>query len=99
MEKTILGALPSLFQSLGTAGDPAAEFYNTFQRAADDHDNGFVKKYDEDLNSTLIFVSIFPAHRRRRRELCIGDRLVYSPRSQALSLSTFNGSLNRISRK
>ena len=40
--------------------DPAVEFYDKFKHAADDHDNCFIKKYDEDLNSTLIFVSIFP---------------------------------------
>jgi len=55
----MLKALPALFPSLGTTNNPAAEFYNKFQRAADDHDRDFIKKYDEDLNSTLIFVSIF----------------------------------------
>ena len=62
MEEAMLKALSSLFPSVGTTSDPAVEFYNKFQRAADDHDYGFIKKYDEDLNSTLIFVSVFPTH-------------------------------------
>ena len=57
----MLKALQNLFPSLGATGDPATEFYNKFQRAADDHDQGFIKRYDDDLNTTLIFVSVFPA--------------------------------------
>ena len=57
----MLKALPTLFPNLlGTTRNPGAEFYDKFLRAADDHDRGFVKKYDEDLNSTLVFVSVFP---------------------------------------
>jgi len=56
----MLKALPTLFPNLlGTTSNPAVEFYNKFQRTADDHDRDFIKKYDEDLNSTLIFVSVF----------------------------------------
>ena len=56
----MLKALPTLFPNLlGTTSNPAVEFYNKFQRTADDHDRDFIKKYDEDLNSTLIFVSGF----------------------------------------
>ena len=56
----MLKALPTLFPNLlGTTNNPAVEFYNKFQRIADDHDRDFIKKYDEDLNSTLIFVSVF----------------------------------------
>ena len=35
------------------------EFYNKFQREIEEHDRDFEKKYDEDLNTTLIFVSSF----------------------------------------
>ena len=35
------------------------EFYNKFQREMEEHDRDFEKKYDEDLNTTLIFVSIY----------------------------------------
>jgi len=56
----MLKALPSLFPNLlGTASSSRAEFYDKFQREADEYDNDFMKKYDEDLNSTLIFVSTF----------------------------------------
>ena len=64
----MLKALSTFFPShLGTTSNPAVEFYEKFQRAADDHDRDFIKKYDEDLNSTLIFVSIFP---RKPRTFC-----------------------------
>ena len=57
----MLKASPTLLPSLlGTASDPAAEFYHKFQRIAEDRDRDFVRKYDEDLNITLIFVSIPP---------------------------------------
>ena len=56
----MLKALPSLFPNLlGTSNNPRVEFYNKFQREADDYDHDFMKKHDEDLNTTLIFVSIF----------------------------------------
>ena len=62
LEDTILKAFPTIFQNLlGTASNPAVEFYTKFQHATDDHDRDFVKKYDEDLNCTLIFVSV-PLH-------------------------------------
>ena len=56
----MLEALPSLFPNLlGTASGARAEFYDKFQREADEYDHDFMKKYDEDLNTTLIFVSPF----------------------------------------
>ena len=58
----MLKAFPTLFENrLGTSGDARAEFYDKFQRASGDHDRDFIKTYDEDLNITLIFVSIFSA--------------------------------------
>ena len=58
----MLKALPSLFPNLlGTASSARVEFYDKFQREADEYDRDFMKKYDEDLNTTLIFVSILPA--------------------------------------
>lgn len=35
------------------------EFYAEYQREADDHDREFLKKYEDDLNTSLIFVSIY----------------------------------------
>ena len=56
----MLKALPSLFPNLlGTSSNARVEFYDKFQREADEYDRDFMKKYDEDLNTTLIFVSVF----------------------------------------
>ena len=55
----MLKALPSLFPNLlGTVSSARVEFYDKFQREADEHDRDYLKKYDEDLNTTLIFVSL-----------------------------------------
>jgi len=42
----------------GPGVNPRVEFYNKFQREMEEHDRDFEKKYDEDLNTTLIFVSV-----------------------------------------
>jgi len=34
-----------------------ARFYRHYQREAEEYDREFMKKYDDDLNTTLIFVS------------------------------------------
>ena len=58
----MLKALSSLFPNLlGTATSARTEFYDKFQGEADEHDRDFMKKYDEDLNTTLIFVSTLSA--------------------------------------
>jgi len=96
----MLKALPTIFPSLlGTSSNPAIEFYNKFQRAADDHDRDFIKKYDEDLNSTLIFVSIFLHTSQFLCEPHFWNRLVYSPQSHLLSLLMFKASSNQTLRK
>ena len=61
LEDAMLKALPSLFPNLlGTAGsNPRVEFYEKFGREAEDHDREFTDKYDDDLDTTLIFVSAF----------------------------------------
>lgn len=40
-----------------TEVDPRREFYNAFNREADEYDRDFHKKYHDDLNTSLIFVS------------------------------------------
>jgi len=35
-----------------------AEFYDVYRREAEEYDKEFSKKYDEDLSTTLIFVSL-----------------------------------------
>jgi hypothetical protein len=38
--------------------NPRVEFYNKFRREIEGHDRDCEKKYDGDLNTTLIFVSV-----------------------------------------
>ena len=61
LENAIRKALRSLHSDpSGTASDnPRAEFYDMFGREAEERDREFTKKYDEDLDTTLIFVSPF----------------------------------------
>ena len=40
--------------------DPRLDFYTVYKREATDYDTDYVKKYDEDLNITLIFVRHLP---------------------------------------
>lgn len=55
----MLKALPTLFPHLlGNINNARMEFYDKFQREADEYDRDFMKKYDEDLNTTLIFVRV-----------------------------------------
>ena len=37
--------------------DHKARFYEDYRKVAEEYDKEFLKKYDEDLNTTLIFVS------------------------------------------
>ena len=55
----MLKALSTPFPNLTTARNPGAEFYAKFQRAAEDYDRPIFKKYDQDLDSTLIFASVY----------------------------------------
>ena len=86
----MLKALPTLFPHLlGTASSARVEFYDKFQREADEYDRDFMKKYDEDLNTTLIFVSVFLSslmHPSRDINLLSfsGNRLVCSPQLHPL---------------
>ena len=53
----MLKVLPTPFpHPLGTTSSAPVEFYDKFQREADERDSDFVKKYGEDLDTTLIFV-------------------------------------------
>ena len=40
-----------------TQEDYRARFYSDYRKVAEEYDKEFLKKYDEDLNTTLIFVS------------------------------------------
>ena len=47
-----------------TQEDYRTGFYNMYRREAEEYDREFIKKHDEDLSTTLIFVSIFTFLRR-----------------------------------
>ena len=40
-----------------TKDDHRARFYEEYRKVAEEYDKEFLKKHDEDLNTTLIFVS------------------------------------------
>ena len=40
-----------------TQDDHRARFYEDYRKVAEEYDREFLKKHDEDLNTTLIFVS------------------------------------------
>jgi len=48
-------ALRTFFQPVKT-DDPRLDFYTMYKKEATEYDTDYVKKYDEDLNTTLIFV-------------------------------------------
>ena len=52
---TVPGALRTFFQPIKT-DDPRLDFYTMYKREASEYDTDYVKKYYEDLNTTLIFV-------------------------------------------
>ena len=43
-------------------GDPRIDFYTMYKRESAEYDTDYVKKYDEDLNTTLIFVRYSSYH-------------------------------------
>jgi len=56
--------------------DARTEFYKIYREKAEEYDKEFMKKYDEDLNTTLIFVSL---PRCPNTYAKLDDRLVCSP--------------------
>ena len=44
-------------ETLPVQEDHKAQFYENYRKVAEEYDKEFLKKYDEDLNTTLIFVS------------------------------------------
>jgi len=42
-----------------TREDHRTRFYQVYRSEADEYDREFVKRYEEDLNTTLVFVSFF----------------------------------------
>ena len=59
--RSLQDALRTFFQPIKT-DDPRVDFYTMYKREAAEYDTDYVKKYDEDLNTTLIFVRYFKCH-------------------------------------
>ena len=79
-------ALRTFFQPIKN-DDPRLDFYAMYKREATEYDTDYVKKYDEDLNTTLIFVRrifsvLLPSLTCPRRRVC-------SPRLARPSSSTY----------
>jgi len=55
---SIDSALRKFFQPLKT-GDTRADFFAVYRKESGEFDKDYTKKYDEDLNTSLIFVSLF----------------------------------------
>ena len=53
--RSLQDALRTFFQPIKT-DDPRVDFYTMYKRESAEYDTDYVKKYDEDLNTTLIFV-------------------------------------------
>ena len=71
LEAALRDALKSVLGGAGPGANPRMEFYNKFQREMEEYDRDFERKYDEDLNTTLIFVSVYSCA-GVRLEHCLG---------------------------
>ena len=60
-----------------TQEDYRTKFYDVYRREAEEYDREFIKRYDEDLNTTLIFVCFLCSLCLRRADS--GHRPVCSP--------------------
>ena len=52
---SIQDALRTFLQPI-KSDDPRVDFYTIYKKEATEYDTDYVKKYDEDLSTTLIFV-------------------------------------------
>jgi hypothetical protein len=74
--------------------DPKLDFYTIYKRETTEYDTEYMQKYNEDLNTTLIFVgSVFRLSAYNVDHIL---RLVCSPRSALPSLSMSNRSSSQI---
>ena len=93
MPHSIQEALRAYFQPIKNE-DPQLDFYTMYKREATEYDTEYMRKYNEDLNTTLIFVSFcYPP-------LDLGtnytSRPVCSPQSALPSSSTSSQNSSRI---
>ena len=89
--RSLQDALRTFFQPIKT-GDPRVDFYTMYKRESAEYDTDYVKKYDEDLNTTLIFVRYLSSYFVKRltfscRPAC---SLPSAPPSSSTSTRTSN---------
>ena len=82
-------ALKEFFEPLRT-DNPRADFFAVYRKESDVFDREYAKKYDEDLNTSLIFVSSLTMRAGRK----ISQRTLISP---AFRLACFPQSARRLS--
>ena len=90
--KSFRDALRTFFQPAKT-DDPRLDFYTVYKKEATEYDTDYVKKYDEDLNTTLIFVRHSSC--ALTNNLTSSRRRAFSLPSALLSSSTYIQSSNQ----
>jgi hypothetical protein len=79
--------------------DHGARFYEVYRKVAEEYDKEFLKKYDEDLNTTLIFVSHFVLSLLQARAYYDGRPVFFQPSPlHSSSRLILNFSLTRAAR-
>jgi len=58
--RSLHSALKEFFEPLRT-NDSRADFFAVYRKESDEFDRDYTRKYDEDLNTSLIFVSLTSA--------------------------------------
>jgi len=56
MRLSLHSALKEFFEPL-RSNDPRADFFAVYRKESDEFDRDYARKYDEDLNTSLVFVS------------------------------------------
>lgn len=59
LENAVNNVLKTYFPRLESTSNARVQFYNKFQRGADEYDRDFLDKHKADLDTTLIFVGSF----------------------------------------
>ena len=59
LRSALHSALKEFIEPLRT-GDSRADFFTTYRKQSEEFDRDHTGKYDEDLNTSLIFVSFLP---------------------------------------
>ena len=87
-------ALKEFFDPLRT-NNPRADFFTVYRKESDEFDREYTRKYDEDLNTSLIFVSFWFPFRGLNAKSEIRRPDCFLPSALRLS-SMSNPSSNRI---